>query len=523
MMTPEERTRITLYLPIDHPLFPRWLSASQLEPDERARQLSAVLVRTCPPGNFGKPGECSEHLQGMGAAHTVQAVVAQAMDERVKPHINRADAVADRFMASNDLLEQKKKQRGELADEAVDWISGRISRAQNRDRIGLYQELAAQREVGGKYEHLHAPGAGWKGHAVAAIVAVLEIVVTLRIFNVDLTHLHPASFFPWLAATALLALFNTCVAAYLGSCRRSARESVDAAFELHGREAAQAHRSAIADDNGHHGRFYAGSPAGLAPRTQEVREIAFRRSVAFTLFFVPLAILLMAMYWRLGKMTVPLDLGIFGWLVPAVIVGIVGALQWTLVVEPNSRGNILGDYLREAKRIDDESVTKDRQLLSDAQQAAQAGPKYVETVKGVLLEAEEEVAAALDVVHRGFQIAYVTLGVDTMGNVRPENLVRPSERQLERIRSRVQEQVDRLVALADDLDRPALPPLKEPSTAMGIFALPRHAHADPLWVPDSAVPSYPPSTLRRPKVLTPREAARSERRAGWTLFGLRPR
>ena len=55
--------------------------------------------------------------------------------------------------------------------------------------------------------------------------------------------------------------------------------------------------------------------------------------------------------FRLFSSAERLDLGIFTYVFPLIVVAVLAALLWALVVEPYSRGNALGDHLRSGGSI----------------------------------------------------------------------------------------------------------------------------------------------------------------------------
>jgi hypothetical protein len=228
------------YLPPDDPNYRQYVAACQFEADERAKQIAAVLIDTCPRGIRHDPVLCAEFLQGPAAALVINAVIEQG-EKDAEVHLENAEAATIMLAHDNDRLARVNRDRRDLAEDIIEGAVGRITRAENRAQLAVNQHVAGQRDLAGDREHRRVPGAGWLGTVVAVVVAVLETVVTLRIFNISFSHLVFMSFLPWLALTVGLGLFNTFVTAYLGRRRRDARELQKARVALNTRGYSQTH------------------------------------------------------------------------------------------------------------------------------------------------------------------------------------------------------------------------------------------------------------------------------------------
>jgi len=200
------------YLLPDDPHYRLFMAASQFEPSPVVRQLAATLVATCPLDIRDDPRASARHLQGMTAAHGQTSLRGEGR-RRAEPHLAAADEALDGLTESTDELHALAQERQALPDQVVDAQPQRGTRADIRRQLSQNQWLAGQREMVGDREHLQPGKPGWVGWVVAGLVAVIETVVTLRIFNVDLTHLIALSTAPWLALTVGLVFFNHNVAA----------------------------------------------------------------------------------------------------------------------------------------------------------------------------------------------------------------------------------------------------------------------------------------------------------------------
>jgi hypothetical protein len=238
-----------------------------------------------------------------------------------------------------------------------------------------------------------------------------------------------------------------------------------------------------------------GTATALAPSEADVASARRRRTLALLVWSVPLVLLMIALYWRLARTSGPLQLGIFTWLYPAAVVAVIGALLWALVVEPNSRGNTLGDHLRAGTALDADSSREDARLLAEGKQAENDGREHAAIAHAALTEAQEQITKLLEVAHRGRQIAHIALGVSDMGLVRDANLLRPSMPHYDRIQSRIGIELDRQAELVPELERAALPALTSTGTPHAIYAEPHYLPPDIHYVDPAALPRYPSSTL----------------------------
>jgi hypothetical protein len=217
------------FLPPDDPNFPQWAAMAQLEPDPRVHQLSGALIANCPRSFRSDPTKCAEYLSGATSAAIVQAAVASG-ERAATVHIERAEQAKDDLIRTNRDLEAINRARERLPHTPVDGPHGRrVTPAQNRAQLIQSQRVADHCIAREDDEHTKIAHTPISGHIVAVLVAVLEMVFTLRVFNVSLTHIVILVFLPWLAATIALALFNVKVAEWLGRRRRIARETENAA------------------------------------------------------------------------------------------------------------------------------------------------------------------------------------------------------------------------------------------------------------------------------------------------------
>lgn len=212
------------FLPPDDPDYPRWRAAVQFEADPRVRQMSAVLITSCPPSTRHDPVRTAEHLQGATTASVISSAVAHA-ELLADRDLQEADAAKDELAHANSELRSINERRRKLPTTPVDGPHGRrVTPAENRVQLNQTQRIVHQRVLIGDREHEYVPGTGWLGHLAAVVIAGIETTVTTRIFNISFTQLDVPAFIAWAALSLGLAIFNVKVAEWLGGCIRDARE-----------------------------------------------------------------------------------------------------------------------------------------------------------------------------------------------------------------------------------------------------------------------------------------------------------
>lgn len=212
------------FLSADDPDYSRWASAVQFEADPRVRQMSAVLIGSCPPSTRHDPLRTSEHLQGATTASVISSAIAHA--ERLAGRdLQEADTAKDELAHANSGLRSITEKRRKLPTTPVDGPHGRrVTPAENRAQLNQTQRIVHQRVLIGDREHEYVPRTGWLGHLAAVVIAGIETTVTTRIFNISFTQLDVLAFIAWAGLTLGLAIFNVKVAEWLGGCIRDARE-----------------------------------------------------------------------------------------------------------------------------------------------------------------------------------------------------------------------------------------------------------------------------------------------------------
>ena len=123
-------------------------------------------------------------------------------------------------------------------------------------------------------------------------------------------------------------------------------------------------------------------PAGR-PSAEQVRRARRSQWLALAIYGIPLLLLMGGLYLRMfASAERLLDLGMFGYVFPLIVVTVLASLLWALVVEPYSRGNALGDHLHSQLAVDAETVELDEQYLSAGRDAAQEGRRQVADCSG---------------------------------------------------------------------------------------------------------------------------------------------
>lgn len=238
-----------------------------------------------------------------------------------------------------------------------------------------------------------------------------------------------------------------------------------------------------------------GALAGRAPTAAAVRAAKRSRTKALLVWGIPIVLLLAGLYWRLAVSTLPLRLGVVSWVLPAAIAAVVAAVLWALIVEPNSRGNALGDQLRASAGLDAQTVAENDRLLAEGRQIKEHGEMCAEVVQAELLEAHERVTDVLEMSHRALQVATAALGVPDVPTVRPENLMRPTMPHIERIEAKAGTEIAAQREMATQLGIEHMPALEALPSPHHPFGDPADVAAGTDHFDPRGLPSFPGSTL----------------------------
>jgi hypothetical protein len=202
--------------------------------------------------------------------------------------------------------------------------------------------------------------------------------------------------------------------------------------------------------------------SGMVPTPSMVHEAKRDRAIASAVWCIPLFFLLAGLYWRIAVSTLVLHLGLFAWILPLFVVTVIAAILFALVVEPASRGDLLGEEIRAGTAIDNATMADDHRLAAEEEQHRQIGDDCIDVAEAELTGARDMLSDALEVGRRGQQLGAAVLGVDTVPAIRSENLVMPTTPHADRIAERLRVECEIHIKLVGEIGKqymPALAPL----------------------------------------------------------------
>jgi hypothetical protein len=185
--------------------------------------------------------------------------------------------------------------------------------------------------------------------------------------------------------------------------------------------------------------------------------------------------------------------------------------MWVLIVEPNSRGNAVGDELRASQAIDAQVVADDEALLTRGQQVKEHGELCAEVAAAELLEATEQVTDAVEVSHRAVQIAASALGVRDIPSIRWENLMKPTMPHIDRIREKVRLELATQQQLATQLGILHLPALEALPSPHAPLVTPAGLMPSTEYIDPRGMPNFAGSTLMTPDIAESSDESTSRR------------
>jgi hypothetical protein len=253
--------------------------------------------------------------------------------------------------------------------------------------------------------------------------------------------------------------------------------------------------------------------SGMVPTPSMVHEAKRDRSIACAVWCIPLFFLLAGLYWRIAVSTLVLDLGLFAWILPLFVVTVIAAILFALVVEPASRGDLLGEEIRAGTAIDNATIADDRRLTAEEEQERQIGDDCIDMAEAELTEARDMLNDALEVGLRGQQLGAAVLGVDTVPAIRSENLVTPTTPHADRITERLGVEYEIHSELIGEIGKQYMPALAPLPSSHDVYLDVPQLSPDGAHHPEAA-PVTPTSTLGAFVPLKVEDAGRPHRRWG---------
>ena len=461
------------HVSLDDPYLERFEEAHAIDHDPQSTTMAVGLVRDAVAAGHPDDSTAAERvLTGASAAMAVQATMKPFHDEALiydqAAELHSADAVDE----AQEALETAKR-RGDLPDEAVQLSDG-SSRTRGQVHAGHDDRLAAaaQRETRGDFEHNATPPGLPVRLLIVTVLASIEVFLLIWPVT-DASWANPKSV-AYVGGLVVLFLFmNEQLPKLAGLAIRDAREALHAAWEL----------THVGLTGSRGGEMDAGRETTGHVDERFVRAAERKKRVRCGTLGAVAAIYSAVMFTRVDRLATGL-----GWplafvllaagLITAFTVGGMIVLTWWW-----SRGNALGDQLREYGALTDQS----RAIAEDLADQSRA---HVRSCAEATDQAHRQLDLGEQVVHNGYhtvgvglQKAAKILDQQSVLTPKPENLFtvgRP-------IRDRANRNVHQAKAIVAEAERilassPPFAPIGPHANPWAARSAPRRARANPAFI-----------------------------------------
>jgi hypothetical protein len=484
------------HVPLDHPYLGRFEAAHEIDRNPETTIIAVGIVDDALAA--GHPEDESAAARVMtgasGAAH-VQAGMQPRWAE-VVTHDQAAEEYGLEAVQWAQEARQAAEERRDLPNESVQLSDGSsLTRGQVHERHDKLLGAAAQREGRGDFEHNALPPGRASRALVITVLSLIEVF--LLIWPVTDASWSDLQSVAYVVSLVVLFLFmNEQLPKLSGQSVREARETVHAAWEnTHvGLSAARGDPDAGREITGH-------------VDERHVHTAERKKRIRCGLLGVVLGVYAAVMFTRVERLAVGL-----GWPLPFVLLaaglitvftaGSVLVMAWWW-----SRGNGLGDHLREHGAITGESRAIAEDLAGQCRDDARASRDAADQALRQLDLGEQAIYRGYQTVGLGLQKAAKILGQDSVPIPRPENLFAPGRP----IRDRATGNIARAAGILAETRQllAALPPFHPAGAAPNPWesrSAPRQAPANPRFVDPHQLGALhtpataPPAPWRRPWV-----------------------
>jgi hypothetical protein len=399
-------------VPLDDPNIERFQNAHDLDSDPVSTRLAiGIAQHAFAAGHPGDLDAAPRALTGPPAAAAVQTNMRPFVNEAIVHDKAAGQHGAEAIQLAEDAKEAAERRRG-LPDEAVR-ISDGSSQTRGQVQAGHEnrQRAAEQRETRGDFEHYATqPGPGVR-LLITAVLSLIEVFLLLwPVTNASWSDPKSVAYVAGLVAMFLF--MNEQLPKLAGVAARAAREARDAAWEL----------TAVGVTAGRAGDISTGREITGHVGERFVRAAERKKASRISLLAVVITVYAAVMFTRVEHLATGL-----GWSLPFVILaaalitaftaGAVVIMAWWW-----SRGNALGDQLREYGMITDESRLLAEQLSDQSRADSRAARDETEQAHRQLDLGEQVIGDAYQVVGVGLQKAAMILDQDSVLMPKPENL-----------------------------------------------------------------------------------------------------
>ncbi len=461
------------HVSLDDPYLPRFEEAHAIDSDPQSTAMAIGIVKDAvASGHPADDGAAAKALTGPSAAMGVQ-VTMKPFHDRATTHDKTAEQHSLVAVEEAKEARQAAERRRDLPNEAVRLSDG-SARTRGQVHAGHDARLAAaaQRETRGDFEH------NARHPSLAARLLVVVVLALIEVFLLiwpvtDANWADPKSVAYVGGLVVLFVFMNEQLPRITGLAIREAREVIHAAREL-----TQVGLTAGRADDPDAGRETTGHVD-----ERFVRTVERKRSAWCSVLGAVMAVYSAVMFTRVERLAVGL-----GWPVPFVLlaaalitvftVGGMLVLTWWW-----SRGNALGDQLREYGEVTDQSRAIAEDLVEEYRDHCGGSEEAAAEAHSELDLGERTMHDGYHTVGVGLQKAAKILDQEKVLTPKPENLFaigRP-------IRNRAVRHIDDATAILTDAGRilasasPFDPTVVHPDPWAPRSA-PRRARANPTFV-----------------------------------------
>jgi hypothetical protein len=450
------------HVPLDDPYLVRYEEAHAIDSDPQSTTMAIGIVQDAvASGHPADNGAAVKVLTGPSAAMAVQATV-KPFHDRATTHDKTAEQHSLVAVEEAKAARQAAERRRDLPNETVRPSDG-SARTRGQVHAGHDTRLAAaaQREMRGDFEH------NFRHPSLAARLLVVVVLALIEVFLLiwpvtDANWADPKSVAYVVGLVVLFVFMNEQLPKITGLAIREAREAVHAARELT-RVGLTASR---AGDQGA-GRETTGHVDERFVRAAERKKVTWC-AVLGTVMAVYSAV----MFTRVGRLAAGLSWPLTFVLLAAALITVFTVGGMLVQTRWWSRGNALGDQLREYGAITDESRGIAEDLAEEYRDYARGSEQAAAEAHSELDLGERAMHDGYHTVGVGLQKAAKILDQEKVHAPRPANLFaigRP-------IRSRAQSHLDDAGAILAEASQ---------ILASAVPFDPAVVHPDP-WAPRSA-------------------------------------
>jgi hypothetical protein len=403
------------HVPLDHPYLARFEAAHEIDRNPESTIIAIGIVDDAlAAGHPENESAAARVMTGAsGAAHFqagMQPYLAEAVgyDQAAEGHSVEAVQWAQH-------ARQVAEERRDLPNESVQLSDGSsLTRGQAQERHDKLLETAAQREGRGDFEHNSLPPGPVTRALIITVLSVIEAFLLIWPVT-DASWSDPQSVAYIVSLLVLFLFMNEQLPKMSGQSVREAREATHAAWE-NTRVGLSAARSGDLDA----GREVTGHVDERHIRAAE-RKKRFRCSVLGVVLCVYAAV----MFTRVERLAAGL-----GWPLPFVLLaaGLITIFTAGSVVVMTwwwSRGNGLGDHLREHGAVTSESRAIAEDLARQCLAHARSSDDAADQARRQLDLGEQAIHDGYQTIGLGLQKAAKILGQDVVPVPRAENLFPP--------------------------------------------------------------------------------------------------